>query len=73
MPDRMQTQRDEFDAAYQLSEHLKDLSYTAVVDDDYPMVRHRYEGALTNFILAMKANGRFDDIANRYGIVVKSG
>lgn len=34
------------------------LYRTAVVDDDYPEVRHDYEGALRKFMRALKANGR---------------
>lgn len=64
-PDRMARQRAEFDAFDELKKRYDALSYTMIVDDDYPEVRHKYEGALANFLAAMKANGRFED-GNRY-------
>ena len=65
--DRMQLQGEEFDAAFKFRTALNALGQTPVVDDDYPEVRHRYEGALATFIAAMKANGRFEQ-GNRYGL-----
>lgn len=41
---------------------------TAIVDDDYPQVRHEWEGALASLMDAMKANGRFKP-GNRYGLL----
>jgi len=68
MTDKMQTQRAEFDAADRLAECLRRHNMTPVVDDDYPSVRHDYEGALDVFVETMKANGRFAE-GNRYGLV----
>lgn len=67
MTDRMALQRAEFDALTELVEQRRRLSMTMVVDDDYPEVRHQFEGALKNYIDAMKANGRFEQ-GNRYGV-----
>lgn len=58
MTDKMQTQRDEFDAVSDFSNAAKQLFATAVVDDDYPQARHQYEGALQALIKALTANGR---------------
>jgi len=53
----MQAQKDEFDAAYELSKAYDGLA--PIVDDDYPETRHRYEGAVKTFLKACKANGRY--------------
>lgn len=66
MPD-FKTQNAEFDAADAFAKALRAHNSTAVVDDDYPEVRHRYESALANLIAAMKVNGRFGK-GNRYGV-----
>jgi hypothetical protein len=63
------TQRKEFDAAGEFAKQLKRHDMTAVVDDDYPEVRHAYEGALAEFIDSMAKNGRFKT-GNRYGLKV---
>lgn len=55
---RMKTQNDEFDAVDRLAKKWKLLQSTPVVDDDYPEVRHYYEGAVRDFLAACKANGR---------------
>lgn len=68
----MVNQRKEFDAAHDFAKALDRHNRVAVVDDDYPEVRHRYECALSNFIDAMKLNGRFDK-GNRYGLSVCVG
>lgn len=60
---RMQHQREEFDAAAELSKRLRQLP--PVVDDDYPEARHNYESALAAFLEAMAKNGRFGR-GNRY-------
>jgi hypothetical protein len=65
--DAMQKQSEEFDAFQTLQKRASALFNTAVVDDDYPRVRHEYEGALANFITAMKCNDRFEQ-GNRYGL-----
>lgn len=62
-----ETQRDEFDAMHELDKQYNRLLMTPIVDDDYPEVRHQYEGALAKFIEAMKANGRFVP-GNRYKV-----
>ena len=67
MADKMKLQRDEFDAADEMATRLQSLNQTAIVDDDYPEMRHRYESALTQLIAAMKANGWFGK-GNRYGL-----
>lgn len=56
--DRMKTQGDEFDAMAKLAERWRPLSMTAVVDDDYPEMRHGWESALADFCDAMRRNGR---------------
>lgn len=56
--DRIDLQNREFDAVEELSKQWKRLQMTPPVDDDYPAVRHDYEGALRGFLAAAKANGR---------------
>lgn len=56
--DSMQTQRAEFDAADEFVKAMKAIQMTAVVDDDYPGVRHRYESTLNALLKACHANGR---------------
>lgn len=68
--DRLELQRKEFDAADAFAKALQTHNHTPVVDNDYPEVRHNYEGALAGFIEAMKINGRFDS-GNRYNLQVK--
>lgn len=55
-PDKMQTQKDEFDTLVALMRAYNNMP--PIVDDDYPECRHRYEGALQQFIKALKANSR---------------
>lgn len=55
---RMKRQNVEFDAMAYLAKAYQALRVTAVVDDDYPMVRDRYEGAVYRFLQACKDNGR---------------
>lgn len=69
MSDRMQTQSDEFHSLESLTSQWRLLAGTAVVDDDYPSVRHVFESRLADFIDKMKANGRFER-GNRYGLLV---
>ena len=54
----MQLQTAEFDAVARLAEQYRRLTLTPVVDDDYPSVRHDYEGAVRAVIAAFAANGR---------------
>lgn len=56
--DHIQLQNDEFDALERLCKRWRALQLTAVVDDDYPEVRHYYEAALNAFLAACAANGR---------------
>jgi len=51
-------QNAEFDALTKLTKQWETLQRVAVVEDDYPEYRHRYEGALRDFIVALKNNGR---------------
>lgn len=51
---RMETQRAEFEALDALTKAAKVLP--AVVDDDYPLMRSRYETALFNFLRAVVLN-----------------
>lgn len=48
----MKLQKDEFNALDKLIKAYKNLP--AIVDDDYPEMRHYYEGALRAFIEAIK-------------------
>lgn len=65
----METQRKEFDAADRFAQASRMHSHTPIVDDDYPQVRHVYEGALSDMIRAMLENGRFEK-GNRYGLTL---
>ncbi len=56
--DRMASQSAEFNALQNLMRKAKGLFETAVVDDDYPQMRHYYEGALQEFIKALQGNNR---------------
>ncbi len=53
---KLQIQSKEFAALVNLYKAYKNLP--AVVDDDYPEMRHRYEQEMRNFIEAIEANGR---------------
>lgn len=54
--DRMKAQSDEFDALDLLIKAYHAMP--PIVDDDYPEMRHYYEGRMRNFIEALKNNGR---------------
>lgn len=54
----MITQKAEFDAFEKLAERWRIMRNVAVVDDEYPRVRHEWESALATFCEAMQANGR---------------
>lgn len=58
MNDELALQAVEFRAAFEFADACAAIRMTAVVDDDYPMVRHRYEAALRTFLKALAANGR---------------
>ena len=55
---KMDLQNAEYSAVLELSAAYTSLTYTPIVDDDYPDVRSRYEGTIYRLIKAMKANGR---------------
>ena len=54
--DGIALQNAEFDALRALNRQFERLCMTPVVDDDYPEVRHDFEGALYRFFAAAKAN-----------------
>jgi hypothetical protein len=56
---RMAAQTAEFDKVENLFESYLAMCAVAVVDDEYPKVRHAYEAAINGLIAAMRANGRF--------------
>jgi hypothetical protein len=56
--EQMEKQSKEFDAMDYLAVCYRAIQMTAVVDDDYPRVRHNYESAVRGFLEACKANGR---------------
>lgn len=56
----MELQVKEFDALDALVSALRNLP--AVVDDDYPQMRHYYDSALREFLRACAANGRLEQI-----------
>lgn len=58
MKDKIQLQREEFDAVQELSKQMRRIELTMIVDDDYPAVRHDYERAVREIVEAFKANGR---------------
>lgn len=53
MSKEFETQRKEFEAAEVLAKALRAHNSVPIVDDDYPEVRNKYEGALAAFIKAM--------------------
>lgn len=53
---RLDLQSREFDKLRLLATAFGNLP--AVVDDDYPKMRQLYEAALSNFIVALRNNGR---------------
>lgn len=55
---RMKLQSAEFDALDALVKAYDRLRQTPIVDDDYPEMRHYYEGAVTTFLRACRDNGR---------------
>lgn len=54
--ERLDRQNAEFDALTALSEAWSILRQVAVVDDDYPHYRARYERALKTFLKAIIVN-----------------
>jgi hypothetical protein len=61
----MDRQNAEFDALTKLVEAFRIHNTVAVVDDDYPEVRHKYEAALKDFLRICSANRPFDYNRNR--------
>jgi hypothetical protein len=55
---RIDLQNKEFDAVDKLCARWRILQKVAVVDDDYPEMRHYYESAMKDLIDAIRANGR---------------
>lgn len=60
--DAMDRQNKEFNALTMLTKRWQQLQQVAVVDDDYPEYRHVYEGAMKDFIDAIRKNGRIPAI-----------
>lgn len=56
--DRIELQNKEFDAVSELAKQYRRIVMTAIVDDDYPEVRHQYESAARALLRAFVANGR---------------
>lgn len=56
--DAIDRQNKEFDALTELAKRWETLQRVPVVDDDYPEVRRRYEGAMKDFLRAVEGNGR---------------
>lgn len=55
----IETQSAEFDALEHLIKtYAATIQSVPIVDDDYPEARHRYEGALRDFLRALNDNGR---------------
>jgi NTP pyrophosphatase (non-canonical NTP hydrolase) len=62
---RMKPQSDEFDAAQEFARALRNLP--AIVDDDYPEMRHYYERAVQHLIRAFIGNGRMTGLPPTLG------
>ncbi len=65
MTDKIELQNKEFDALKYLLERYNTLMNTAVVDDDYPEMRHKYESALSHFLECCGENGRAIKLPSR--------
>ena len=55
---KIDLQNDEFNAVRELSKQMRRVELTPPIDDDYPEVRHDYEGAVRQAMKAFVANGR---------------
>lgn len=62
MLERLDKQNREFDALTELGKAWSTLQQVAVVDDEYPAYRHKYEGALKTFLDAVRANNRGESL-----------
>lgn len=56
----MDKQNAEFAAVAKLAEEYRNITYTTVVDDDYPQVRFGYEQAVRSLLAALAVNRRMD-------------
>src|SRR5262245_14678300 len=56
LDERIKLQRDESTAPQELAKQTRPVLMTAVVDDDYPEVRHEYDGAADEFVRRYVAN-----------------
>lgn len=54
----LKPQKDEFNSLNKLIKAYNALP--AIVDDDYPEMRHRYESCMKDFIDAIRKNGRLN-------------
>jgi len=54
----MESQKKEFNSLDNLIKKYSTLCSVPIVDDEYPEVRHYYEGALRDFISALRGNNR---------------
>lgn len=63
--DVIDRQNAEFSALTELSKRWGELRDVAVVDDGYPEARHRYEGALRDFVRALDENGRLQGMKGK--------
>ncbi len=52
------TQNEEYVAAAEFAQATRALLMSHVSNDDYPLVRQRYENTLAALLAACKANGR---------------
>lgn len=58
MNNTIEKQSEEFESLSELARQWERLQGTAIVDDDYPEIRHCYETALKQFLRACAENGR---------------
>lgn len=66
--DPIAAQSFEFDAVREFTKATEALFRTPIVDDDYPEMRSRYEGALYRMLSAMSGNGRMEARAKPIGL-----
>jgi hypothetical protein len=72
MKERFDRQLAEFDAAEELMKHYKRIQMTAIVDDDYPEVRHGYDAAARAFVTAALLNGMFPRLSGEVRDAVRT-
>lgn len=56
MPDKFDLLNAEFAAVKNIRDDYRRLSMTAIVDDDYPQMRHNYESGVRELVKALKEN-----------------